>query len=74
MQMKAIVWNDESLGAKFEVTDIPDDLKDKAEEVCPPRSQYHATSPSRAVPECWLVGLASAVALQAGRAGGGAGR
>merc|ERR1719201_1735515 len=28
--MKAIVWNDESLGAKFEVTDIPDDLKEKA--------------------------------------------
>merc|ERR1719258_419386 len=32
VQMKAIVWNDESLGAKFDVTDIPDDLKDKAEE------------------------------------------
>jgi elongation factor G len=24
VQMKAIIWNDESLGAKFEVTDIPD--------------------------------------------------
>jgi len=32
VQMKAIVWNDESLGAKFEVTDIPDDLKEKAVE------------------------------------------
>jgi len=32
VKMKAIIWNDESLGAKFEVTDIPDDLKEKAEE------------------------------------------
>ena len=32
--MKAIVWNDESLGAKFEVTDIPEDMKEKADEVC----------------------------------------
>jgi len=30
VKMKAIVWNDESLGAKFEVTEIPDDLKEKA--------------------------------------------
>merc|ERR1719331_1166347 len=30
VQMKAIVWSEESLGAKFEVTDIPDDLKEKA--------------------------------------------
>jgi len=30
VQMKAIIWNDESLGAKFDVTDIPDDLKEKA--------------------------------------------
>merc|ERR1719201_1524440 len=30
--MKAIVWNDESLGAKFDVTDIPEDLKEKAAE------------------------------------------
>merc|ERR1719353_2447642 len=30
--MKAIVWNDESLGAKFDVTDIPDDMKEKAAE------------------------------------------
>merc|ERR1719502_349973 len=35
VQMKAIVWNDESLGAKFDVTDIPEDMKEKAEE-------YHA--------------------------------
>ncbi len=32
VQMKAIVWNDESLGAKFDVTDIPADLADKAVE------------------------------------------
>merc|ERR1719453_1020550 len=32
VQMKAVIWNDESLGAKFDVLDIPDDLKDKAEE------------------------------------------
>merc|ERR1719201_2333186 len=30
--MKAIVWNDESLGAKFDVTDIPEDMKEKAAE------------------------------------------
>mmetsp|Transcript_13194 Transcript_13194/g.33564 ORF Transcript_13194/g.33564 Transcript_13194/m.33564 type:complete len:743 (-) Transcript_13194:534-2762(-) len=30
VKMKAIVWNDESLGAEFEVTEIPDDLKEKA--------------------------------------------
>lgn len=28
--MKAIVWKDEKLGAEFEITDIPEDLKDKA--------------------------------------------
>merc|ERR1719253_2165710 len=28
--MKAIIWNDESLGAKFDVVDIPDDLQEKA--------------------------------------------
>lgn len=27
---KAIVWKDESLGAEFEITDIPDDMKDAA--------------------------------------------
>ena len=26
---KAIVWQDESLGAKFDIVDIPDDLKDQ---------------------------------------------
>ena len=30
--MKAIVWLDEGLGAKFEVVDIPDDLADQAAE------------------------------------------
>ena len=29
---KAIVWQDESLGAKFDIVDIPDDLKDQSEE------------------------------------------
>jgi elongation factor G len=32
VEMKAIVWDDESLGAKFEVTDIPADLLVAAEE------------------------------------------
>jgi elongation factor G len=32
MQMKAIRWLDESLGAEFEIIDIPDNLKEKAEE------------------------------------------
>jgi elongation factor G len=31
MAMKAIVWNDESLGAEYEVEDIPDELKKKAQ-------------------------------------------
>jgi elongation factor G len=30
--MKAIIWDDESLGAKFEVIDIPEDLRAEAEE------------------------------------------
>jgi elongation factor G len=30
--MKAVVWGGEELGAKFEVVDIPDDLKEKAQE------------------------------------------
>jgi elongation factor G len=30
VNMKAFVWNDEELGAKFDITDIPLDLKDKA--------------------------------------------
>jgi len=32
VQMKAIVWNDESMGAKYDVVDIPEDLKEKAAE------------------------------------------
>jgi elongation factor G len=32
VQMKAIVWKDEALGAKFDIVEIPDDLKDKAAE------------------------------------------
>ncbi len=32
MEMKAYVWNGEELGAKFEITDIPQDLKKQAEE------------------------------------------
>ena len=32
IRMKAIIWKDESLGAEFDVVDVPDDLKDKAEE------------------------------------------
>lgn len=30
--MKAIVWNDESMGAKYDIEDIPADLQDKAKE------------------------------------------
>ncbi|MGQ0534073.1 MAG: elongation factor G [Caulobacteraceae bacterium] len=30
VEMKAIVWREESLGAKFDVVEIPDDLKEKA--------------------------------------------
>ena len=29
IKMKAIIWKDESLGAEFEYTDIPDDLKEQ---------------------------------------------
>jgi elongation factor G len=32
VEMRAIVWKDESLGAKFEVTEIPEDYKAKAAE------------------------------------------
>jgi len=32
IQMKAILWHDETLGAEFEVDDIPADLKDEADE------------------------------------------
>ena len=31
IKMKAIVWKDEKLGAEYEITDIPDDLKQEAE-------------------------------------------
>ena len=30
IKMKAIIWKDESLGADFEIVDIPDDLKESA--------------------------------------------
>jgi elongation factor G len=33
VRMKAIVWQDEQLGAKFDEVEIPDDLKAKAEEL-----------------------------------------
>ncbi|AEQ51690.1 elongation factor G [Pelagibacterium halotolerans] len=32
IEMKALVWNGEQLGASWDVTDIPADLKDRAEE------------------------------------------
>lgn len=32
VKMKAVVWQDESLGAKFDVVEIPADMKDQAEE------------------------------------------
>lgn len=32
IEMKALVWQNEELGAKWDVVDIPDDLKDRAEE------------------------------------------
>jgi len=32
IKMQAVIWKDESLGAEFEYTDIPADLKDQAEE------------------------------------------
>ena len=32
LKMKALIWNGEELGAKFEVTDIPADLQEKAED------------------------------------------
>ena len=32
VQMKGIIWNDESLGAKFDYIDIPEDLVDQAKE------------------------------------------
>ena len=32
LQMKALIWNDETMGAKYDVTDIPADLLEKAQE------------------------------------------
>ncbi len=32
VEMNAVVWRDESLGAKFDIVEIPDDLKEKAQE------------------------------------------
>ncbi|MFP4486812.1 MAG: elongation factor G, partial [Campylobacterales bacterium] len=32
VEMKAIVWNDESMGAKYDVEDIPAELQEKADE------------------------------------------
>jgi elongation factor G len=32
VQMKAVIWQDDSLGAKFDVVEIPADLKSKADE------------------------------------------
>jgi len=32
MEMKAYIWENDNLGAKFEVTDIPEDMKAQAEE------------------------------------------
>ncbi len=32
IEMKALVWRDESLGAQWDVVEIPEDLKEKAEE------------------------------------------
>ena len=31
VKMKAVLWKEEKLGAEFEYTDIPNDLKEKAE-------------------------------------------
>ena len=31
--MKALVWKGEELGASWDITDIPDNLKEKAEEM-----------------------------------------
>ncbi len=32
LKMKAIIWHDETQGAEFEIDEIPDDLKDEAQE------------------------------------------
>merc|ERR1719440_900195 len=42
VQMKAIIWNDESLGAKFEVTDIPDvEAADGENRLIEQAAEYH---------------------------------
>ncbi len=33
VQMKAVIWRDEQLGAKFDIVEIPTELKDKANEL-----------------------------------------
>ncbi len=33
VKMKALIWKEENLGADYELTEIPDDLKDKAQEL-----------------------------------------
>jgi len=44
VRMKGVVWSEESLGAKFEDIEIPDDMKEKAGRVslCPDRSGRRA--------------------------------
>ncbi len=32
IQMKAFIWNDETMGAKYDIVEIPADLLDKAKE------------------------------------------
>ena len=32
VEMKAIVWRDESLGAKFDIVEIPDNIRSKADD------------------------------------------
>ena len=49
VQMKAIVWNGEELGASYDTVDIPDDLKEKAEEYAPCSSR----PPSSAMMTSW---------------------
>jgi Translation elongation factors (GTPases) len=33
VKMKGIIWNDESLGAKFDIVEIPADLKSRSRQV-----------------------------------------
>ena len=32
VKMKAVIWQNEDLGAKFDLVDIPEDLKEKADQ------------------------------------------